>query len=98
MKIYKIVLTRLADKDEGKIYTYIANEFGMIYADEFRKKLLDFLYVLAKYPFIGRPAKNKEFLRVFIFRKKNKIIYRVDDDTISIIRILNQKQKISGSY
>ena len=69
MKIYKIVLTRLADKDEGKIYTYIANEFGMIYADEFRKKLLDFLYVLAKYPFIDDLQKIKNFY-VYLFLEK----------------------------
>ena len=40
MITYKVILTSKADKDEAGIYKYIADEFGEIYADNFRTKLI----------------------------------------------------------
>lgn len=95
---YSLNFTKKADKDENDIYEYIAGKFGEIYAQKFRKNFIAFCQFLTKQPFIGRPAKNDSTLRVFIFSKQNKIVYKVEDNSITIIRILSTKTNLSAKY
>lgn len=95
---YRITITGKADKDEAAIYKYISEKFGESYAENFREKLMDVFYLLSKQPFIGRPAQNKATLRVYIFSKQNKIVYKVNEDSLSIIRILNTKTNLAGKF
>ena len=90
--------TRKADNDEHNINGYISSEFGEVYAKKFRANLIEFCNILIKQPFIGRPAKNDSALRVFVFSKQNKIVYKVDGKQITIIRILNMKTNLSSKY
>lgn len=97
MITYSILVTDKADKDEQLIYGYITKTFGEIYAVKFRQKLIALFKTLAKYPFIGRVAKNDPSLRVVLFSKQNKIVYKVTEKEVVIIRLLNTKtQKASG--
>ena len=95
---YALTFTRKADKDEAAIYKYIAENFGEIYAEKFRTSFIKFCQLLTKQPFIGRTAKNDPALRVFIFSKQNKIVYKVASDNIIIIRILNTKRNLSAKF
>lgn len=95
---YSLTLTGKADKDEAGIYKYIKDKFGEIYADKFRVSFIQFCHLLTKQPFIGRPAKNDTSLRIFIFNKQNKIVYKVDDNSIIIIRILNTRTNLSSKF
>ena len=70
MITYKVFITKKADTDETVIYNYISNEFGKTYADNFRRKVVQILSVLAKHPFLGRPAKNNPSLRVELVASK----------------------------
>jgi plasmid stabilization system protein ParE len=93
---YSIVVTRKADKGEQLIYEYITKTFGEIYAVKFRQKLIGLFKTLSKYPFLGRVAKKDPSLRVVLFSKQNKIVYKVTETEL-VIRILNTKtQKASG--
>ena len=93
-----IVFTRKADKDELKIYQYISEAFGEVYATKFRSKLINLFYTLTKHPYIGRICKNDRSLRVIIISKQNKIVYKVTDKNIVIIRILNNKTDVSRNF
>ena len=95
---FALTITTKADKDEAEIYKYISEEFGMIYADEFRKKLFNLFNLLLKQPFIGRPAKNNPTLRVYVFNNHNKVVYKLSENSISIIRILHTKTNLSSKY
>ena len=95
---YSLTLTRKADKDEADIYKHIIEKFGEIYADKFRETFIQFCHLLSKQPFIGRPAKRDSSLRVFIFNKQNKVVYKVADNTGIIIRILNIKTNLSSKF
>lgn len=95
---YTLKLTSKADEDEAGIYTYITDKFGEIYAEKFRIRFIQFCNLLTKQPFIGRPAKNDATLRVFIFNKQNKVVYKVEDDCITIIRILNTRTNLSSKF
>ncbi len=35
-----VTITKKADNDESSIYLYVSNNFGKIYADKFRQKLI----------------------------------------------------------
>ena len=98
MKDYKIAFTKRADKDEIKIYEYITKKFGEIYADNFRQKLIIFLELLGKQPYIGRPAKQDNSLRVYIFNKQNKIVDNINEQNITIIRILHTKTNLASRF
>ena len=72
MITYNLLITTKADNDEAGIHKYILEKFGEIYADNFRKKFIELFKLLAKQPFLGRPAKNDVVLRVFISIDKTK--------------------------
>lgn len=95
---YLILVTKKADADEQLIYDYITKTFGEIYALKFRQKIIGLFKVLDRYPFIGRVAKNDNSLRVVLFSKQNKIIYKVTEKEIVIIRILNTKTHTASRY
>jgi plasmid stabilization system protein ParE len=96
--LYKVIVTSKADSDEAAIYQYISEEFGEIYAEKFRGKLIEFFKLLSKHPFIGRPAKNDSTIKVYVFNRQNKIIYKVIEDSIVIIRILDTKTRYSSKF
>jgi plasmid stabilization system protein ParE len=98
MSVLDIIITKKADKDEIDIYKYISNEFGEVYAKKFRKKLIDLFQILSTQPFIGRPAKNDSSIRVIILSKQNKIIYKITDQSVIIIRLLNTKTNLSQNF
>ncbi len=98
MITYKITFTKKADKDEDAIYKYILNKFGETYGDKFRQKLIVILKTLSKQPYLGRTAKNDATLRVYIFSKQNKMVYKVTETEIIIVRILNTKTNFASKF
>ena len=94
----KITITQNADEDEIAIHKYISEEFGEIYAKDFQYKLIDLFRIISTNPFIGWPAKNDQSLRVYIFSKQNKIVYKNTNEEIIIIRILNTKTALSKDF
>jgi len=91
-----IIITAKADADETAIYQYISETFGTIYADKFRKRLIELLKLLVSHPFIGRPAKGDTSIRVLMLSKQNKIVYKITETEIVVLRILNTRTKLSG--
>ena len=98
MRDYKISFTKRADKDEIKIYDYITENFGEIYADNFRQKLITFLQLLSKEPHLGRPAKQDSSLIDYIFNKQNKIVDKITEQDITIIRILHTNTNLASKF
>jgi hypothetical protein len=47
-----IIITKKADADETAIYNYIAETFGSIYADNFRKRLIEVLKLMSRQAFM----------------------------------------------
>ena len=93
-----IIITKKADTDETAIYNYISETFGSIYADNFRKKLIEVFKLLARQPFIGRPAKQDAFVRVLMMSRQNKIVYKITETEVVVLRILNTRTKLSGEF
>ncbi len=98
MIFYEVRVTQKADLDEQSVYKYISEKFGEIYAEKFRAKLIKTFQTLAKYPFIGRVAKNDKSLRVLIINKRNKLVYKIIESEIVIVRLMDMRTKSSGKY
>lgn len=94
----KIIITEKADADEIAIYQYISEKFGNTFAEKFRIKLINLFKLIALQPFIGRPAKNDASIRVFIMSKQNKVVYKLKDSEIIILRILNARTNLAGEF
>lgn len=94
----RILITEKADSDEEAIYKYIARKFGKIYADKFRLRIIDLFKKLAVTPTAGRIAKNDRSLRIFIFNRHNKVVYKATQTDVVIVRILSSSRKASGEY
>lgn len=80
-----IIITKKADADETAIYNYIAETFGSIYADNFRKRLIEVFKLMARQPFIGRPAKGNASIRVLMMSRQNKIVYKITETEIVVL-------------
>ena len=98
MIAYSVLITKKADNDEASIYKYISSKFGESYADKFRSRILQVFRLLAQQPFVGRPAKNNPSIRVFLVSKQNKLIYKVTESEIIILRLLNTKTDYAAGF
>lgn len=95
---YEILITRHADKDEQLIYDYITDTFGEVYAIRFRQKLIGLFKTLTKYPFMGRVARNDPSLRVVLLSKQNKVVYKIKETDVIILRILNSRTHLASKF
>lgn len=93
-----IRITQKADADEASIYQYIERTFGKVYADRFRVRLIELFHKLAIMPTAGRTAKAEPSIRIFIFNRQNKVVYKITEQDLVIIRILNTKARTTGNY
>jgi plasmid stabilization system protein ParE len=93
-----ITITKKADADETAIYNYISETFGSIYADNFRKRLIEVFGLMSRQPFIGRPAKGNASVRVLMMSRQNKIVYKITETEVVVLRILNTRTKLSGEF
>jgi plasmid stabilization system protein ParE len=93
-----IIITSKADADETAIYNYISETFGSIYADNFRKRLIEVLKLMSRQAFIGRPAKGNALVRVLMMSRQNKIVYKITETEIVVLRILSTRTKLSGEF
>lgn len=93
-----IVITKRANADETAIYDYISYTFGAVYADKFHQKLIELFKLIAQQPLIGRPARKDSSVRVFMMSRQNKIVYKITEKDIVVLRILNTRTKLSGEF
>lgn len=93
-----IVITKKADNDESAVFDYITNKFGETYARKFRERLVQAFTVISRQPFIGRPAKNDKEIRVLQLSKQNKIVYKITETEVIILRLLHTKTNLSTKF
>lgn len=98
MPALKVIITRAANIDDTKIYEYISDEFGELYSEKFRNKIIKLFQTLSGHPLIGRPAKIDSSVRVINMTNKNKLVYKIVNNSIVILRILHNKTNSSHNF
>jgi len=94
--MYGVQFSPLAKKDLKKIKSYLEEEFGSAIASEKTQQLLVSIKNFEEFPFIGRPLMNvidipTDYL--YFVLEKNYVFYRLEKQTVKIIRILDTRQE-----
>lgn len=93
--MYKIMYAPRALEDLQGIKTYISVNFGRDKANDCVQKLTKTVRQLERFPEEGQRLEELlDYPTVFyyLFVNQNYIFYRIEEDTVRIIRILNEKQ------
>ena len=93
-----IDLSPEALNDIVKIKEYVAEEFSESDADKAAKKILKDIRTLARFPESGTNELFKKFNIVtdyrYIVTAGNLAFYRIENDTVKVVRVLNQKMDV----
>jgi len=88
----KLLWTRRSLKDLENIYYYIAQDSQPVAKDVIAgiKKLSE---NLSYQPFMGRQGRKEATRELIIFKTPFIVVYRVQQDTVEVIRILHSSQQ-----
>lgn len=89
---YKIVWSPNADADFDSIIEYLSERWSNDIAYQFIQSFYKKLDLLESMPFIGIKSDRYPTTRRLFITKHNSLIYRVIDDTIYLLSIIDNRQ------
>ncbi|CAN7214629.1 type II toxin-antitoxin system RelE/ParE family toxin [Neorhizobium tomejilense] len=95
---YRVVFDPAADADLAELYDYIAPKAGRAIARRYVNELLGHCAAFETFP--ARGTKHDEFgpgIRVVGFKRKASIVFRIDADLVTIMRILHRGKSLTGA-
>jgi toxin ParE1/3/4 len=85
-----VVLSPIAETDFEDILVYTRGQWGAKQADTYATAIRAALREIAAYPEIGRPRDDLRVgLRSFLVQQHHFILYRIDGETIRVLRIVH---------
>lgn len=93
--MFRLEYSPQALKDFQNIRMYIADEFGDGVAKRIIQKMAKDIRRLEMYPTSGRMLSSVIEVPTdyyYLYSKKNYVFYRIEEESVKIIRILNEKQ------
>ena len=93
--MYKVQFSPLAKEDLIKIKVYLEEAFENEIAYEKIRKLLDSISKFETFPLLGRPLMNVIDIPtdyMYFIVEKNYVFYRLEQETVRIIRIIDTRQ------
>lgn len=93
----KVVLSKKAEKDFDEILGYIKKDFGSASAVNFKNLILRFLDLICNFPEIGSLQTHKTPIRAFVVHRRLKVLYRIQDKRLIILRLFDTRQDPSAA-
>ena len=93
----KVKISSEAKSDLIRIEEYLLNKWNEKVADDFYQKLIDAIDILETTNVQFEKYLDTDF-RKFLLTKHNTIIYRMENDDITIVRILQNFQDPDENY
>lgn len=93
--MYNIQFSPLVKEDLLKIKVYLEKEFDNEIAADKVKQLLKSIKQFEQFPLMGRPMMNVIDIPtdyMYFVQEKNYIFYRLERETVRIIRIIDTRQ------
>lgn len=87
-----VFLTKRAANTFRSIKEYIAEEWGLLVADAFEQKTIDFLDLLESFPEMGSVEVTAKQIRGFQLTKQTKVFYRIKDEQIIILTFFDVRR------
>jgi len=93
--MYTIQFSPLAKEDLMNVKVYLEENFDVEIALEKIKQLIDSIKRFESFPLMGRPLMNVIDIPtdyMYFVAEKNYVIYRLEQETVKIIRIIDTRQ------
>ena len=87
-----IFLTKKAERNYRDIKSFISYKWGDRVAEEFEKKLEDFLDILEDFPELGNLAVAEKGIFGFQLTKQTRIFYRIKKNRIIVLALFDVRQ------
>lgn len=88
---YKIKWTSTALEDFNIIIDYLIKEWSSLIASDFEIMVNEKLIALSYNPFIGIQSAKKSSIRSILLTKHNRLFYRVTDNIVEVINIIDTR-------
>lgn len=88
----RIIILKRAEQKVKKVYAYLLEKWSEKVADEFYKKFEKTVHTISLQPGIGRPSTKKPGIRRKLVTKHNCLYYRIKDDSVIIINMLDTRR------
>jgi plasmid stabilization system protein ParE len=95
---YRVVFDPAANGDLAELYDYIAPKAGRAIARRYINELVGHCAAFETFP--ARGTTHDEFgpgIRVVGFKRKASIVFRIDADLVTIMRILHRGKSLTGA-
>ncbi len=94
----KIIVLKRTEQKVRQVYTYLLEKWNEKVADEFYEKFEQTVQLIALHPGIGRPSSKLPGIRRKLITKHNCIYYRIKNDAIIIINMLDTRQNPKKNF
>ena len=88
----RIIILKRAEQKIKKVYAYLLENWNEKVADEFYNKFENTVKSISLQPGIGRPSAKRPDIRRKLVTKHNCLYYRIKNDSIIIINILDTRR------
>jgi len=89
---YRLDFTEQFEKTSAKTARWLKKEWSLRLAQEFRDKLAVAIEKVISNPFIGKRSNQYDDIRSVLVTKHNRLYYRITDNTITFLEIIELKQ------
>ncbi|GFZ30140.1 hypothetical protein CSC2_06660 [Clostridium zeae] len=93
--MYKLAYSPKSLEDLQSVKDIISERHGQDTATLTIKKMINTIRRLEQFPYSGRELSRISEVQtsyLYLFTEKNYVFYRIDGDTVRIVRILNERQ------
>lgn len=88
----QVVWNKIARIKFDNIVTYLKNEWSEKTAENFVKITFQYLFLLSKFPNIGRKSGKKPSIRLINITRHNQLFYRIAGNKIIILTLIDLRQ------
>ena len=89
---YQISWTDIALQDYKRVTDYLLSEWSIEVAREFENIVNQKLINLSRHPFTGIKSEKNPLIRSILFTKHNRLYYRVRDNNIELLSIIDTRK------
>lgn len=88
----RIIILKRADQKVKQVYAYLLENWNQKVADEFYEKFEKIIHIISLQPGIGRASGKRPEIRRKLVTKHNCLYYRIKDDSVIIINLLDTRR------
>ena len=89
---YQISWTDIALQDYKRVINYLLSEWSIEVATAFENIVNQKLINLSRHPFTGIKSEKNPLIRSILFTKHNRLYYRVRDNNIELLSIIDTRK------